>query len=264
MLKLKKSLGQNLLIDKNIINKILSLTNITNKNILEIGPGTGNLTRHLLEKNPKELLLIEKDERLCKILNLKFNTFKNYKIYNEDVLKFHLNSNFKSEIVFGNLPYNISTQILAKLIKFEKLYPQIEKIVFMFQKEVADRILAKPNNKSYSRITILANLKLDIINDFKVSKDCFFPSPKIDSKVIAFKPKTKVKYNIKNIENLEKITQIFFSGKRKMINKPFSKIFKNYKEVAKLLNINLNKRPSELSFENFYKITEKYEEMNSM
>ena len=264
MLKLKKSLGQNLLIDKNIINKILRLTNITNKNVLEIGPGTGNLTKHLLEKKPKELLLIEKDKQLCKILNLKFNTFKNYKIYNEDILEFHLNSNFRSEIVFGNLPYNISTQILSKLIKFEKLYPQIEMVIFMFQKEVADRILAKPSNKSYSRITILANLKLDVIHDFKVSKDCFFPSPKIDSKVIAFKPKTKVKYNIKNIENLEKITQIFFSGKRKMINKPFSKIFKNYKEVAKLLNINLNKRPSELSCENFYKITEKYEEMNSM
>ena len=162
------------------------------------------------------------------------------------------------------MPYNISTQILAKLIKFEKLYPQIEKVVFMFQKEVADRILAKPNNKNYSRITILANLKLDVIRDFKVSKNCFFPSPKIDSKIIVFKPKTKVKYNIKNIENLEKITQIFFSGKKKMINKPFSKIFKNYKEVAKLLNINLNKRPSELSCENFYKITEKYEEINSM
>ena len=78
MLKLKKSLGQNLLIDKNIINKILSLTNITNKNVLEIGPGTGNLTEHLLEKKPKELLLIEKDKQLCKILNLKFDTFKNY------------------------------------------------------------------------------------------------------------------------------------------------------------------------------------------
>ncbi len=262
MLTLKKSLGQNLLIDKNIINKILSLTNIKNKNVLEIGPGTGNLTRYLLEKEPKELLLIEKDKRLCDMLDSKFNSYKNYRIYNEDVLKFQLNSNFRSEIVFGNLPYNISTQILAKLIKFEKLYPQIEKVVFMFQKEVADRILARPNSKNYSRITILANLKLDIIKDFKVSKDCFFPSPKIDSKVIAFKPKTRIKYNIKNIENLEKITQIFFSVKRKMINKPFSKIFKNYKEVAKLLNINLNKRPSELSCENFYKITEKYEEMN--
>jgi len=262
MLTLKKSLGQNLLIDKNIINKILCLTNIKNKNVLEIGPGTGNLTRYIFEKRPNSLLLIEKDKKFCDLLNLKFNNLKNYKIINEDILKFNLNSNFKGEIVFGNLPYNISTQILAKLIKYEKLYPQIEKIIFMFQKEVADRILAKPNNKNFSRITILTNLKLDIIHNFKVSKDCFFPTPKIDSKVIAFKPKAMVKYKIKNIENLEKITQIFFAGKRKMINKPFSKIFKNYKKVAKLLNINLNKRPSELSCENFYEITEKYEKIS--
>ena len=262
MLTLKKSLGQNLLIDKNIINKILCLTNIKNKNVLEIGPGTGNLTRYIFEKRPNSLLLIEKDKKFCDLLNLKFNNLKNYKIINEDILKFDLNSNFKGEIVFGNLPYNISTQILAKLIKYEKLYPQIEKIIFMFQKEVADRILAKPNNKNFSRITILTNLKLDIIHNFKVSRDCFFPTPKIDSKVIAFKPKAMVKYKIKNIENLEKITQIFFAGKRKMINKPFSKIFKNYKKVAKLLNINLNKRPSELSCENFYEITEKYEKIS--
>ncbi len=263
MLKLKKSLGQNLLVDKNIINKILSLTNIKNKNILEIGPGTGNLTKYILEKQPKNLLLIEKDKRFCDILHSKFFNFNNYKIYNEDILKFNFDSSFNSEIVFGNLPYNISTQILAKLIKFDKLYPQIERVIFMFQKEVADRILAKPNNKNYGRITVLVNLKFDILQNFKISKDCFFPSPKIDSKVVVFRPKKKINFKIENIENLEKITKIFFTGKRKMINKPFSKIFKNYKEISKLLNINLNKRPSELSCENFYEITEQYEKMNS-
>ena len=261
MLKLKKSLGQNLLTDKNIINKILNLTNIKNKNILEIGPGTGNLTGLILEKKPKKLLLVEKDKRFCNILNSKFNSFNNYEIFNEDILKFNLDSNFKSETIYGNLPYNISTQILAKIIKFERLNSQVEKVIFMFQKEVADRILAKPDNKSYSRITILTNFKLDIVQNFKVPKDCFYPIPKIDSKVIVFKPKIKVKYKIKNIENLERITQIFFAGRRKMINKPFSKIFKNYKDVAKSLNINLNRRPSELSCEDFYQITEKYERL---
>ena len=263
MLILKKSLGQNLLVDKVIINKILNLCNLKNKNILEIGPGTGNLTRFILEKKPKKLLLVEKDRKLCNILNSKLNNFKNYKIYNEDILNFNLNSDLKSEIIFGNLPYNISTQILAKIIKFKNLYPQIEKIILMFQKEVADRILAKPNNKNYSRITILTNLKLDIDYNFNVSKESFFPKPKIDSKVVVFKPKNKIKYKIKNINNLEKITQIFFSGKRKMINKPFSKIFKNYEEVATSLNIDLKKRPSELSYENYYQITEKYEKIIS-
>ncbi len=261
MLTLKKSLGQNLLVDRNIINKILNLYNIKNKSVLEIGPGTGNLTRFILKKNPKKLLLVEKDRRLCDILNSKLNDFKNLKILNQDILNFNLNSGLKSEIIFGNLPYNISTQILAKIIKFEKLYPQIEKIIFMFQKEVAERILAKPNNKNYSRITILTNLKLDIDHSFKVSRESFFPKPKIDSKVVVFIPKKKIKYKIKNIDNLEKITQIFFSRKRKMINKSFSKIFKNYEEVAKSLNIDLNKRPSELSCENYYNITEKYEKI---
>ena len=261
MLIFKKSLGQNLLVDKNIIYKILNLAKINNKNVLEIGPGTGNLTKHILEKKPERLILVEKDKRLCEFLRSELNNFKNCKIYNEDILKFNFNLIKKSEIIFGNLPYNISTQILAKIIKLEKFHSQIEKIVFMFQKEVADRILAKPNNKDYGRITILANLKFDIIQNFKISKECFFPSPKIDSKIIAFKPKAKIKYKIKNIENLEKITQIFFAGRRKMINKPFSKIFKNYKEIAKSLNIDLNKRPSELSCENFYEITEIYEKI---
>ena len=129
----------------------------------------------------------------------------------------------------------------------------------MFQKEVADRILAKPNTKEYGRITVLTNFRLDIIDSFKISRKCFLPVPDVDSKIIIFKPKFKVNYNIVDIKNLEKITQLLFSGKRKMINKAFSKIFKNYKEIAKLLNIDLKKRPAELLCEEYYKITEHYE-----
>ena len=259
----KKSLGQNFLKDQKIIDSIVEIGDIRKDDVvIEVGPGFGALTEKILNKKPKSITVIEKDEKLVKFLNEKFGHKIN--ILNDNMMKISYENLVKKNlIIFGNLPYNISTQILAKLIKFEKLYPQIEKVVFMFQKEVADRILARPNSKNYSRITILANLKLDIIKDFKVSKDCFFPSPKIDSKIIAFKPKTKVKFKIKNIENLERITQIFFSGRRKMINKPFSRIFKNYKEVAEFLKINLNKRPSELSCENFYEITEQYEKMNS-
>ena len=134
----------------------------------------------------------------------------------------------------------------------------------MFQKEVGDRIIAKPNTKNYSRISVLTNFRFEIISSFKISQNCFFPSPKVESKIIVFKPKLKINFKIKKIENLEKITHIFFSSKRKMINKAFSKIFKKHNEIAKLLNINLNKRPSELSFEEFYKITEKYEKVNNI
>ena len=259
MIKFKKSLGQNLLIDQNIINKISNLVDIKNKTVLEIGPGTGNLTKNILQKKPKKIFLIEKDKRLCEILNLKLSSFPNYTLFNDDILEFNIDKNLSIDLIFGNLPYNISTQILAKFIKLEKWPPSFSKIVFMFQKEVADRILAKPNTKDFSRITVLSNLRLDIVENFKISKKSFFPVPKVESEIIVFKPKPKEAFNIKNIENLEKITQIFFSTKRKMINKPFSKIFNNYRDIAKLLKIDLNKRPADLSSNDFFRITKKYE-----
>ena len=259
MLNLKKSLGQNLLIDKNILNKIAELSSINGKVVFEVGPGTGNLTEIILKKNPKKLLLVEKDKRFCQILTKKFDLEKNFIIYNEDILKFNFDKNINPDLVFGNLPYNISTQILAKFIKFNKWPPPFSKIIFMFQKEVADRILAKPNTKEYGRISVLANFRLDIIDSFKISKKCFLPVPEVDSKIIIFSPKTYTNYYIKNIENLEKITEILFSGKRKMINKAFSKIFKDYEKIANTLDINLKKRPAELSCHDFYRITEYYE-----
>ncbi len=255
----KKSLGQNFLIDKNIINKISSLENIEDQIIFEIGPGSGNLTSALIKKKPKKIFLIEKDRRFYEILNKKYKTNNNYKIFNEDILGYNLAKHkCKNAIVFGNLPYNISTQILAKFINIE-WPPFYKKIIFMFQKEVANRITAKSGSKEFSRITILSNYRLEILDKFDVSKNSFFPSPKVDSTVVIFKPKNKINYKISNIKNLEKITQILFSNKRKMINKSFAKIFNNYKEVADKFEINLKLRPSELSCRDYYKITEYYE-----
>ena len=259
MLNLKKSLGQNLLIDKNILNKIAELSSINGKVVFEVGPGTGNLTEIILKKKPKKLLLVEKDKRFCQILSKKLDLEKNFIIYNEDILKFNFDKNINPDLVFGNLPYNISTQILAKFIKFNEWPPPFSKIIFMFQKEVADRILARPNTKKYGRISVLANFRLDIVDSFKISRKCFLPVPDVDSKIIIFSPKTKTNYNIKNIKNLEKITEILFSGRRKMINKAFSKIFKDYEKIANALDINLKKRPAELSCHDFYRITEYYE-----
>ncbi len=260
MLKFKKSLGQNLLTDKNIINKIVSLDHLTNEHVFEIGPGLGNLTNFINKKKPRSVFLIEKDERFYKILKENFGSMENYKILNMDILNYNLNSyKDRKVIVFGNLPYNISTQILAKFIKVSSWPPFYKKIIFMFQNEVADRILARPGTKNFSRITILANLKLDIVEHFKISKKCFFPTPKVDSKIIVFKPKERKNFEISKIENLEKITTTFFSKKRKMINKVFAKLFKNHLELAKKLKIDLTSRPSELSCETYYKLTEFYE-----
>ena len=260
MLKLKKSLGQNLLIDKNIINKIVNIEQLCNQRIFEVGPGSGNLTDYIYKKNPKSIFLVEKDTRFCEILKNKFNGNEKIKILNNDILKYDLNNHRESKVVvFGNLPYNISTQILANFIKVNFWPPFYKKIIFMFQNEVADRILAKPNTKDYSRISILANFKLEVIDHFKISRKWFYPSPKIDSKIIVFRPREKIDYKINKIENLEEITKIFFSNKRKMINKVFSKLFKNHLELAKKLSINLKSRPSELSFDNYYRLTEFYE-----
>lgn len=265
MLRLKKSLGQTFLSDKNIINKISSLENLKNQTILEIGPGSGNLTESILKKNPKKIILIEKDQRFLNILRKRLESQKNLEIHNKDILEYTFDEILlKDSIVFGNLPYNISTQILAKFISTKIWPPFFKKIIFMFQKEVADRILAKHNTEDYGRITILANFRLEMIESFNISKNCFFPKPAVDSKIIVFKPRLNNDYKIHDTANLEKVTNIFFSSKRKMINKPLSKIFKEYKSIAKKLSLNLNSRPSELTCDNYYKLTEFYEKINNL
>jgi 16S rRNA (adenine1518-N6/adenine1519-N6)-dimethyltransferase len=151
MIRAKKSLGQNFLTDKNIIEKITNLINIKNKNILEIGPGTGNLTSAILSKNPKRLIVVEKDDNLAQIIKDKFN--KGIEVINKDILT--LDENYLCEeklIVFGNLPYNISTEILCRWIINLKKHYWFECLILMFQKEVADRIIAEFNTKNYGRL----------------------------------------------------------------------------------------------------------------
>jgi 16S rRNA (adenine1518-N6/adenine1519-N6)-dimethyltransferase len=258
----KKSLGQNFLIDLNIVKKITSLTNISNKNILEIGPGKGMLTDQLLAQKPKSLILIEKDNILFENLKIKYKKFKQVKIYNDDILKFNLEEKLqKDTIIFGNLPYNISSQILTRIIRIKTNPARFLYLVFMFQKEMAARIIGKFGTPEYGRLSILTNYKLNILSKFNVSPNCFFPKPKVDSTVLLFKPKNKIKEKIKNIESLEKVTNILFSNKRKMINKNIKKILK--KDQLQLVdNLNLKSRPSDLKPEKYYKITELFEIFN--
>ena len=209
----KKSLGQNFLVDQNIINKIIKIGKITeNKTVLEIGPGYGNLTRKIANMKPKKILAIEKDEKLALFLNNIFKDFKNIKIINNDIFNIIENKNIdQNTIVFGNLPYNISTQILASLVLLKKWPPWYEILIFMFQKEVADRILAKKQTKEFSRLTVLSNWRLEIKKHFNVSKNCFFPKPKINSTLLSFKPKKINTFNLKNPKNLETIKTLLVS-----------------------------------------------------
>ena len=261
--KPKKSLGQNFLIDKNIINKIIKIGNIDNsKSIMEIGSGYGNLTEAIIGKNPKNIVAIEKDKKLYFFLKKKFSNDNKLKIINEDILDTIEKNNSKNNlIIFGNLPYNISTQILAALVLLKKWPPWYDLLIFMFQKEVADRIIAKPNTKEYSRITVLSNWRLEIKKHFDVSKNSFFPKPKINSSILSFKPKKNNIIKLHNPKNLEIITRILFSNRRKMINKNLKKMFKERISLLDNLNIDLNKRPEELSPQTFYKIAAEYEKL---
>jgi len=256
----KKSLGQNFLIDLNIIKKIINLPEIFNNNILEIGPGKGALTEQILNKKPKSLILVEKDNFLSNELKLKYKKNKKVIVFNNDILKFDLEKKLKKNtIIFGNLPYNIASQILVKIIRFKKWPPKYSDLIFMFQKEMAERIIGKFNTSKYGRLSILTNYRLKVSSKFNVSPNCFFPKPKIDSTVLYLKPSKKISNKIKNVENLEKITHIFFSNKRKMINKVFSKLFKNPEILSQKLDINLSLRPDQLNESDFYRIVECYE-----
>ena len=252
----KKSLGQNFLIDKNIIKKIINLVPIKNRNIIEIGPGKAALTDEIIKNDPESLSLIEKDISLAEDLKSRFSNTNSVEVYNEDFLKFNIEKlNKKKIIIFGNLPYNVSSQILVKILKIKKWPPDFSDLILMFQKELGEKILGKFPSKNYGRISILSNYKLFCKNKFLVSSNCFIPKPRVTSMVIHFKPRKHLSYMIKDITILEKVTNILFSNKRKMINKNINKILKK-DDVKKIKNLNLNLRPSELKPEIYYKISE--------
>ena len=257
----KKSLGQNFLIDKNIIDKITSSSEIENKSILEIGPGTGNLTTAILKKNPKKFYVVEKDNSLVELLEKEFGN--KLSVINGDILKINEKDISKEKLtVFGNLPYNISTEIICRWIVNLDNFFWFDKLILMFQKEVADRILAESDTKNYGRLSVLANWKLDIKKICDVSPACFSPRPHIDSSVLKFEPKKKF-YNFNDSSNLEYITRVFFNHRRKMIKKPFNVIFNGKSEIAEKLDIDLNLRPQNLSLNDYFLLTEEYEKLTS-
>ena len=261
MIKAKKSLGQNFLIDKNILEKITNTTKITNKIVLEVGPGTGNLTSYILKKNPKKLFVIEKDNQLAIDLKNKFNN--QISIIHEDVLKIDETTFFKDKlIVFGNLPYNISTEIISKWIINLKDKFWFECLVLMFQKEVADRIIAELNTSSYGRLSIICNWKLNIRKICDVKPESFFPKPNVDSSLLFFYPKKNF-IKINNPNNLEKVTRIFFNQRRKMLKKPFNQLFNGNQNILNKLKIDLNLRPQNLSLDTYYKLASEYEKLGS-
>ncbi len=254
----KKSLGQNFLNDTKIIDLIIKVGNINHESkIIEVGPGNGALTKKIIEKRPNNFIVVEKDQRLVKILYEKFE--RDIIIINDDMLEICYEDYLKENtIIFGNLPYNISTQILAKWIKIKNLDKFCKRLVLMFQKEVADRIIAKSGTKNYGRLSILSNWRMKIEKIIDINPESFSPSPKVKSSLLIFIPQKNI-YEFNDPKNLEHVTNIFFSNRRKMIKKPLKYLFTNFEEIAEILCLDLSLRPQDLDYFTYYKICEYYE-----
>ena len=258
MFKHKKKLGQNFLINKDIIKKIAEI-GIINKdiNIIEIGPGSGSLTEELLKRNPKQIFAIEFDKDLSNYLEKIKNNYQNFNYEISDALTFDEKKIFKkNSIIFGNLPYNISLKLLIKWIYSDPWPPFYDQMILMFQKEVAERIVATSNNKKYGRISILTDARLDVKFHFNISKKEFNPEPKVDSSVLSFTPKKNTNFKLKDLNILSDLTKIIFNTKRKMISKTLKKIL-NEKEL-KIIDFNniKNLRPENLDFSFYYKLVD--------
>ena len=240
---LKKKFGQNFLIDKNILNKIINLVPKNNLNILEIGPGSGNLTELIINKNPAQLNLIEIDSDLTQDLNLKFNKYKFIKIMNEDVLCADIDKNY--DIIISNLPYNISSQILSKIVQ---LHSPPEHLILMFQKEFADRLLSSRLNA----INTLVNCFYKVKHEFNISKNCFRPIPKVDSTLLSFYKHQNLLIKKDEIEKFINFKRKVFSHKRKTLQK----VFRDY-QIDVNVEIDKNLRIENLSLFEFISIFRK-------
>ena len=239
----KKKWGQNFLIDENICKKIVESINLdSNTNILEVGPGTGAITK-LLAKKVKNITVVEIDSKLCEILKNK--VINNIHIINEDILKTDLQS-FNHKIIVGNLPYYITTPIIFNF--FNSAMPW-EEMYFLMQKEVADRILAKPGNKTYGRLTIMSQIFCNVERLFNISAKVFRPIPKVESTFVKFKRSEK--YSINDYNKFEvNIRNIFNQRRKKLKNCITEDMNLNISGNIKLLD----KRPEQISIQEYIEL----------
>ena len=252
-IKIHKSLGQNFIFDQNLTDKIVLKSKPLCKTIIEIGPGPGCLTRSILKEKPKKLFVIDIDEQSEKMLSdLQLIYNDKLHIIIEDALKFPIweLGSFPRQII-ANLPYNSGTKMLTEWLKHFNCF---ESMTLMFQKEVADRILAKPGSKNYGRLSIIANWLTKTSKLFDIPNSAFIPKPKVDSTVIRIQPYKKPLYDV-SFHSLERITKIAFSQRRKMIKTSLKEI--DCIKILEDLNISSSLRPEQLSISDFCKIAKK-------
>ena len=265
-IRANKALGQNFLINENVLEKIVESSEIDkNDLVIEIGPGLGTLTKYLLEKAGK-VICIELDKKMINILEDRFNLYDNFEVRNQDVLKVDLkevikkekqNTFIKNVKIVANLPYYITTPIIMKLLEDEL---DLESITVMIQKEVADRLIAIPGKKNTGAITYSVYYYSIAEGILEVDKDSFIPEPEVTSKVIKLNIRQKPPVEVKNKEIMFKIIKSAFMQRRKTLLNALTntKIFINKEEGIKILqqlNLNENVRAENLSIQDFADIT---------
>jgi 16S rRNA (adenine1518-N6/adenine1519-N6)-dimethyltransferase len=252
-IKIHKSLGQNFIFDINLTDKIVNKSLPIKSTVIEVGPGPGCLTRSILKQEPNVLFAIDKDFQSKIMLDDLKKVYKEkLEIIIEDALNYPIwNLGESPRQVIANLPYNTGTKMLILWLKYINHF---DMITLMFQKEVADRIIAKPGSKQYGRLSILTNWLTKSTKLFDIPNSAFFPPPKVKSTVIQLKPLKKPLYNV-TFESLERITQMAFSQRRKMLKSSLKEI--NGENILKSLKISPNLRPEELSVLDFCRIAKK-------
>lgn len=251
-LNTKKTLGQNFIHDLNITDKIARFAgNLQDSIVMEIGPGVGSLTRSILLRDAKRVIAIEKDRRCYDILNDYLVPVSNNRleIINYDALRFTSYRDYSEKIIIiANLPYNIATELLLNWLEDISCF---DFFILMFQKEVADRILAQPNTKGYGRLAVKVQFLCEVSHLFDLQPEVFFPKPKVTSSVILIKPRKSPFMDGVETASLEKICRIVFNQRRKIINSTLKKISDNPEKLLNEIGIKPSRRPDSLTLEEF-------------
>ena len=256
-LSAKRRLSQNYILDLNLTNHIVKISgDIKNKNVIEVGPGPGSLTRAILTAGAKRVIAIEKDVRfidalkiLKKIVGIKLT------LINEDALKINLkeimrDNSIDDAVIISNLPYSIATRLLIQWLPFPE---NINKMTLMFQREVAERIIAKVGTKQYGRLSVITNIYGNSKILINIPSKAFFPKPKVNSSIIQIVPKSQIMDNLQK-NNLEKVTQALFHQRRKKI-KSSLRYLGDPDKLCKLANIDSSLRAEQISPNDFAKLS---------
>lgn len=247
----KKALGQNFLLDQNVTDKIIrsslaarGIPDFSGEDVFEIGPGPGGLTRAVLKTNPHSLTVIEMDERCIEIMQeLQTVCGATLQIVNGDAMEFDFGlKTERPKSIVSNLPYHISVPLL---LGFLRQMRNFNSLTLMFQKEVAERISAEPNNKNYGRLSVISQLVCKIKPLFNLNPNCFVPAPKIWSSVLLFLPQENIP-TAEEFKKLEKITEVAFGQRRKMIRQSL-KILPNLEKACEIAGVSLTDRAENIT-----------------